>query len=389
MWGNELSFEKIEVLEKEDMQRQTYPRRSHAQRNNVSRPRTARSQAANHRAKCRKKRRRGNSTIAVLILLTMLLVVMYGIVTTLASFGQEETFTGEADFQVRRVGDFEKISMEAYIVNVALFGTDEEGIHTDVNMVVSYNTKTNDLSVISVPRDTKVVMNREMTSYLNQNGRTVPEREGVYGECKLTEVHAYAGTEKENEFSVMALEDLLGIEMDYYVEVNLSAFRRIVDELGGIEMYVPQDMDYEDPEQDLYIHLDEGWQVLDGDKAEQLVRFRKGYAQQDLQRIQTQQAFLEAFLQKICKISSLSSVIRIALEETETNITFTDAMQYVKYLPNLDLENIKMGTIPGEGGVFFVADEAGVAAMVQEYVYGEEPEETTDSTNTESMNSAN
>ena len=103
----------------------------------------------------------------------------------------------------------------------------------------------------------------------------------------------------------------------------------------------------------------------------------------------TKKPHLQAFLQKICKISSLSSVIRIALEETETNITFTDAMQYVKYLPNLDLENIKMGTIPGEGGVFFVADEAGVAAMVQEYVYGEEPEETTDSTNTESMNSAN
>ena len=74
--------------------------------------------------------------------------------------------------------------------------------------------------------------------------------------------------------------------------VNLEAFRETVDLVGGVEFDVPQDMYYQDPTQNLHIDLKAGKQLLDGEKAMELVRFRKGYASQDIQRTKVQQEFL-------------------------------------------------------------------------------------------------
>ena len=79
---------------------------------------------------------------------------------------------------------------EDEIINVAVFGTDEDGVRADVNMVASFNTGTKELHFISVPRDSKVIMTKEMTDYLESKNAYVPEQNGVYGQCKLTELHA-------------------------------------------------------------------------------------------------------------------------------------------------------------------------------------------------------
>ncbi len=216
---------------------------------------------------------------------------------------------------------------EEKIINVAVFGLDKGETRTDVIFVVNFNTKTKKINIVSVPRDTRV----------NLSNR---------GYIKLNEVHAYSGVDA----SIKKLEEILNIEIDNYVKVNLKSFRNIVDALGGVEMNVPQAMNYEDPEQDLYIHLSAGYQKLDGKKAEQLVRYRT-YAQADLKRIEVQHLFMEALIEKVLNMDNL---IRTApqlcynlIKYVKTDFGVDDILDYVKYIGDLKSTNITMVTVPG------------------------------------------
>lgn len=257
--------------------------------------------------------------------------------------------------------------------NVAVFGTDKEGIRTDVNFVVSFDSETKKIAFVSVPRDTKVQMTDEILKSLKDRNKFIPSKDGVMGVCKFNEVHAYAGKDYANEFSVLQLEDMLGIKIDYFVKVDINGFKDIVDAIGGVDMEVAENLYYSDPYQDLYINLKAGYQNLDGDKAEQLVRFREGYAQKDLKRIQVQQDFMKAFIKKILEtetlISNLPNLITTAFKYVETDFGVSDALKYVKYLKDINLENVSMETIPGEGGSYFTLDEKDTKELVDRVFY--------------------
>ena len=92
--------------------------------------------------------------------------------------------------------------------------------------------------------------------------------------------------------SVEAVTRLTGIPINYYVEFGFEAFRDTIDALGGVYYDVPQNMNYDDPAQDLHIHLTKGYQLLDGDKSEQLVRFRR-YPEGDIKRVEVQLNFIK------------------------------------------------------------------------------------------------
>ncbi|HIY03533.1 MAG TPA: LCP family protein [Candidatus Anaerotignum merdipullorum] len=320
------------------------------------------------------RRRRRRNEILLCVVLALILVGAFGAAKLYASLQTWQGRAEQSDFVATADASSE---VEDTILNVAVFGTDGDGFRTDVNMVASFNVTEKALHIISVPRDTRVTMTDEMISYLEQNNRTVPRANGVYGQCKLTEVHAYAGEGNRNAFSVAMLEEILGIKIDYYVKIDLDAFREIVDAVGGVEFNVEERLYYSDPEQGLYIDLYPGLQVLDGEKAEQLVRFREGYAQKDLKRIEVQQEFLKAFVEQVCSsqtiLSHLDSLIRIGLEKTETNMPISTALQYAQYATQLDLTQMTMDTIPGEGGSYFDMDEEGTKELIAWRIYGEEP----------------
>ncbi len=246
-----------------------------------------------------------------------------------------------------------------------------------VNIVASLNLTTKEVHLISVPRDTRVVMTDDMIAYLEKNGRTVPQANGVYGQCKLTEVHAYAGEGNRSTFSVAILEEILGIDIDYYVKVDLDAFKDIVDAVGGVEFDVQERLYYSDPAQGLYIDLYPGPQLLDGEKAEMLVRFREGYAQKDLKRIEVQQEFLKAFISQVCSsdkiMSNLDSYIKIFMEKVESDMPVATALKYAGYIKEIDPASITTDTIPGEGGAYFDMDEEGTKELVDYRIYGKEP----------------
>lgn len=285
----------------------------------------------------------------------------------------------------------QEIPEPAKPINVAVFGVDNDGFRTDVNFVVSFNEDTKKIQFVSVPRDTRVVMTDEMIASLEQRKKFVPYRNGVKGQCKLTEVHAYAGDEYRNEFSVAMLEDLLGIDIDYFVKIDLDAFHDIVDAVGGVDMEVEQRLYYNDPYQNLYIDLQPGYQHLDGDKAEQLVRFREGYAQKDLKRIQVQQDFMKALLEKVSStstiLSNLPSIAQVLWESIETDATLKDVLKYAKYIKDIDVNSITMETIPGTGGAYFDYDEEGTKKLVDRVFYGVEDEQPSEENNETEENS--
>lgn len=263
------------------------------------------------------------------------------------------------------------------ILNVAIFGTDKDGFRTDVNIVASFHTKDHTLSLISVPRDTRVTMTTEMTDYLEEQERTVPQRNGVYGQCKLTEVHAYAGEGNRCAFSVAMLEEILGIDIDYYVKVDLDAFQELVDEIGGVPFHVEERLYYTDPVQGLYIDLYPGEQVLTGEQAEMLVRFRSGYAAGDLKRIEVQQNFIKAVIAQVTNsetlLKNLNGIIRIALEKAETDMPISEALHYATYLAKITPASVTTDTVPGEGGAYFDLDEEGTKELIDYRIYGIEP----------------
>jgi polyisoprenyl-teichoic acid--peptidoglycan teichoic acid transferase len=328
----------------------------------------------NHQKQMEMRRRRKRGEIILCVLLVVILAGAFGAAKLYASLKLWEGKAEKSDFVASA-----DVSTEAkdQLLNIALLGTDGDGFRTDVNIVASLNLTTKEVHLISVPRDTRVVMTDDMIAYLEKNGRTVPQANGVYGQCKLTEVHAYAGEGNRSTFSVAMLEEILGIDIDYYVKVDLDAFKDIVDAVGGVEFDVQERLYYSDPAQGLYIDLYPGPQLLDGEKAEMLVRFREGYAQKDLKRIEVQQEFLKAFISQVCSsdkiMSNLDSYIKIFMEKVESDMPVATALKYAGYIKEIDPASITTDTIPGEGGAYFDMDEEGTKELVDYRIYGKEP----------------
>ena len=284
------------------------------------------------------------------------------------------------------------IPAEETKINIVVFGTDTDGYRTDVVFVLSYDTYNNKLALISIPRDTRVVMPEEVIESIEERGGTIPYNENEKGACKFNQVHAYAGKGYRNEISVKTLESFLGIRIDGYINVSLVGFRNIVDAFGGVDMEVEGRLYYVDPYQDLYIDLYPGYQHLDGAHAEMLVRYREGYAAKDLKRIQVQQTFMRELMAKVMNtqnlMDNLPSIIYNLFKYVDTDLTLDKFVEYGSYMQNLTINDVYMETIPGEGGGFFWADDEGVNELVQRVFYshdiagveelpeGEEGEET-------------
>lgn len=120
------------------------------------------------------------------------------------------------------------------------------------------------------------------------------------------------------------VKTLIGFTPDFYVKVDLEMFVELVDLVGGVEFYVPQDMNYDDDWQDLHIHLEEGLQVLDGEKAMELVRFRR-YAEGDIKRVEVQQNFMKALIKECLSLEhwgKIKAYIDLAMDNVQTDLEF-------------------------------------------------------------------
>ncbi len=260
----------------------------------------------------------------------------------------------------------------ASVINqtIAVFGIDEDGTRTDVIFVVNFNSKTNKVKVLSIPRDTKVQWSEAQRSKLKEYKGT-----NIYT-SKINEMTAYGGMEHIRDFTINQIENMVGVKIDNYIVINLEAFRKIVDTIGGVEVDVPRRMRYTDNAQGLFINLDAGFQTLDGKKAEQLVRFRQ-YLNGDVDRIQVQQLFLKAFAEKVMSpqiITKIPQFIPILFTYIKTDISLTQIASYYPFLQSFNTNYLTFNTIPGqgryEGGIsYFFPDWKEMDILIEEVFF--------------------
>lgn len=236
--------------------------------------------------------------------------------------------------------------------NILVVGVDKDEKRADVIMLLNVNKEDDTLNLISIPRDTRVKI----------AGRT-------------SKINGLMGKENGEELITDAVRQLTGLSVHSFCKVTFEGLRNIFDILGGVTYDVPIDMDYDDPVQDLSIHLKKGKQKLSGSDIEGLLRFRSGYANADLGRIDTQQDFLkEAVKQKLSikYIFKLPAIMRELNENFSTNLTTLDIITLA--LDARRCNGLSSYTLPGApkytGGVsFFVADSDAheqIAALVGE-----------------------
>ena len=239
----------------------------------------------------------------------------------------------------------ERKSKDYYTVLV--FGADESSGLTDSIMLVSYDVTNQKATVMSIPRDTLVNVR---SSYKSINGVYKLNGRGEKGTKAL-----------KNEVS-----DLVGFTPDYYVMIDWSIVGRMVDAIGGVYFDVPWDMWYSDPYQDLYIDLKEGYQLLDGDKAMQLVRWRKNmdpktykilsdHSSGDVGRLKIQQDFLKAVLKQTLQLKNVTKIGQLAQlfgENVTSDLSIENLFWFGSQaiMGGLNADNVTFTTMPYYGG---------------------------------------
>ena len=245
--------------------------------------------------------------------------------------GDVETQTDEEGNVIQVPGGEIKYIRKEGVYNFLFVGYDKAAGLTDVNMLAQFDTNTGAINIIQMPRDTYSRYNSKKGSYHKING-------------------ALSYFERDLEDFASFLETNLCIKIDFYGSIDLVAFRNIVDIIGGVEMYVPRDMEYNDPAQDLYINLKEGYQTLDGKKAEQFVRFRSGWATADIGRTDAQKLFMTAFMKNFFESISIETVAQVCtqmIKYVNTNLTLQEYIYFAEKVLSIDIDKLTMMTLPG------------------------------------------
>ena len=230
-----------------------------------------------------------------------------------------------------------------------LLGVADKG-GSDTIMLGVFDTKAKTASLTSIPRDTVV-------SY---NGKYI----------KINASYSYGGVEAIRR----CVSELLAIPIDYYVAVDTRAFKAIVDEIDGVWFDVPPGLDYDDPTQDLHIHLTPGYQKLNGDDALKLVRCRSAYASQDIGRAATQRAFLTALVKQtvtLSNVTKVTSLINILNTYVKSDMSLSNMVYFGTQAVGMDLDSaltsavlsthwVSPYIVPGEDEVLNLVNSLGV-----------------------------
>lgn len=323
----------------------------------------------NSNLKKRKKKRKVFGKIVLIILLVIIILAgifaykvykngggLVGIVTTIVGTDPEE---------IKELPDF-------YCL---LLGKSE--FMTDTIMVAKYSPATGKAALLSIPRD----------SFVGDDPNTATASDKINSKYQISP-----------QRTIDAVNKLTGLNIKYYLTVDTKALRDLVDAIGGVYFDVPIKMDYDDSSQDLYIHLEPGYQLLDGQKAEWLVRFRHNnngtsysyeYGDNDLGRMRTQREFLMEVAKQALKvenITKINDILTVMENEVETNIDWDTMIEYAPALLNINAEEIKTGMLPGVAQycnkvAVYLVDEEESKELVKELFLTEE-DSNGDNTNT-------
>ena len=236
------------------------------------------------------------------------------------------------------------------------------GGNTDTVMLVAYDVPNQKLSVMNIPRDTMVNVSWD-----------IKRINSVY--------NVYGGGDEGIQALFDEVSQLVGFIPDFSVVVEWEAVGEMAEAIGGVDFEVPVNMNYDDPTQDLHIHISKGMQHLDGEGVMKVLRFRDGnnntgYVNGDIGRIETQQKLLKAIVEKLLtKVREPSTILNLAgvfTENVTTDLTvqniFWFGQQAVLGKPPLSIDNVNFVTMPCTNKSVWSRSFAGKSYQFQSYV---------------------
>jgi len=222
--------------------------------------------------------------------------------------------------------DIEEVPTELQDVGYHALVNSFDGL-SDSMLLIRFNPQTEQLVVLSLPRDTRTYVQGRLT--------------------KLNEANRDGGSALAAE----SVSDLLGgVAIDRYVRINVQGVEKLIDALGGVTVTVPQDMKYQDDSQHLYINLKAGEQKLNGNQSLQFLRFRYD-SQGDIGRIQRQQMFMRALAEQTLNpatIARLPKILSVVQSNVDTNLSVEELLALVGYATQVNRSNVQMLMLPGD-----------------------------------------
>lgn len=197
---------------------------------------------------------------------------------------------------------------------------------TDTIMLCKINAETGKVDLLSIPRDSRIKVRDEFT--------------------KSNHAHAYGGI----GLTLKSLRDFLGLDIDYYVEINYDALVDIVDGMGGLKYKVPKGISIDHGD----VHIRPGINDMDGMDVLWYLRTRKIYDNGDLGRVNAQQEFLKAIVNELVKKSkeiSMTSLIETYFKDVKTNLPFSTMVEFANSMSNFSSDKFKTYTVPGEASM--------------------------------------
>ncbi|MBR0151235.1 MAG: LCP family protein [Synergistaceae bacterium] len=218
-------------------------------------------------------------------------------------------------------------------VNVLVVGLDnvEGGSRTDAIALAIFDSENPGLRIASIPRDSRVY---------------IPGRSWD----KINHAYVYGGIKLLRE----TLVNLTGMPIDYFVKVNYKSFPRIVDIVGGVDIYVEKRLHYNDYSGKLFINIPAGNQHLDGKTALNYVRFRHDPLG-DIGRVQRQQKFIDTMMKKLKTptiITRIPAIVNELFDSIDTDLAPLEALKLVQFANSLPPDRIKMFMAPGRSGSY-------------------------------------
>lgn len=279
----------------------------------------------------------------VVILLTVVAVLMSAMLGVFAmhmvagiTVGNEVVLNG-LDNESENIG----------MVNVLLIGVDEDGTRSDTIMLISIDGYSNRVSIMSIPRDTMV----------KPKGYGYQKINSLIGLGQAAEKKGEV--DAPEELLIEKVKELTGLPVNYFVSVDFEGFKDIIDAVDGVDFNVPYNMDYDDPVQNLHIHLKAGQQHLDGQAAHDFVRFRHNnggsapgeYAMGDEGREYWQQEFIKELVKQKLKpqyIAKIDDIFEVVSKNVRTNYKMKDLLNHLDLIQKVDINLIGSYQLPGE-----------------------------------------
>ena len=214
---------------------------------------------------------------------------------------------------------------------IMIMGVDERSDdvgRSDTLMVATIDPARKEAALLSIPRDTRVAIPRN-------------------GYDKINAAYAYGG----EQLTQRTVEDFLGIRIDHYIIVNIHAFQKIVDAIGGIDIDVEKRMYYEDPWDDdggLIIDLRPGMQHMDGKTAVTYVRYRD--EEGDIGRVKRQQKFMRACMDAVTTpaiLPRLPGIIASVIDSVKTDLSVRQMLEFIGTLKESQAKGLRTEMVPG------------------------------------------